>query len=428
MNLYHQARPGNKILFVNAISPEQYDALKMVSDIYGKRISPIMLIDAKKPVRDWVKSLKDLTILVVDFNDPEAIQAALSKYEDDIIAATCLGDGNVPYLQKVIPFVPHCVLPTSPSLTWTTEKTLMRSMLRTYDKSIAPKFTIVNDASEATIDKIEKQVGYPLVVKPSGLAASLLVSICYHREELEEVLTATMEKIEEIYQAKRGRGEPQVLVEEFMEGDMYSVDAYVNARGVIYFTPMVYVKTGRDIGFDDFFGYMRMTPTQLNGPHTLEAQEAAAKGVKALGMRSTTCHIELMRTEKGWKVIELGPRLGGFRHEMYDLSFGINHSLNDILIRLSKRPTIPKKIKGYTAVLQYYAKVEGTLKGIVGIDRVEGLATLRRLKIRKTTGDECLFAKHGGDPVFEVTLFDPIRSNVLADIRRIEQHVEIVTA
>ena len=140
---------------------------------------------------------------------------------------------------------------------------------------------------------------------------------------------------------------------------MYSIDAYVNARGVIYFAPTVYVKTGREIGFDDFFGYMRLTPTMLNVAHTEEAQEAASKGIKALGMRSTTCHIELMRTEDGWKVIEMGPRIGGFRHEMYDLSYGIDHSLNDILIRIPKQPILPKKVRGYTAVMQFYAQKEG---------------------------------------------------------------------
>ena len=42
-----------------------------------------------------------------------------------------------------------------------------------------------------------------------------------------------------------------------------SVDGYVNNRGKVYFCPMVYIKTGISIGFDDFFGYMQLCPTQL---------------------------------------------------------------------------------------------------------------------------------------------------------------------
>jgi predicted ATP-grasp superfamily ATP-dependent carboligase len=234
-------------------------------------------------------------------------------------------------------------------------------------------------------------------------------------------------KFPNFHTKNHGRGEARLLVEEFMEGDMYSIDAYVNANGVIYFAPTVYIKTGREVGFDDFFGYMRMTPTLLNAAHTAEAQEAAAKGVKALGLRSTTCHIELMRTEDGWKVIEIGPRIGGFRHSMYELAFGLDHSLNDLLIRLSKKPVIPKKAKGYTAVLQYYAQKEGKLERIQGLFKVQALETIQRVRVRKEPGDKCTFAKHGGDPVMEVTLCDPDRSKVLADIRRIEQNLKIIT-
>ncbi|HEX3081781.1 MAG TPA: ATP-grasp domain-containing protein [Candidatus Saccharimonadia bacterium] len=428
MVLYHQTGNRDKILFVNSYSPAQHKAVEKLGQIEGMLIQSVLLFDQKKPVRDWVKQADNIILLKVDFTDTEELQNVLKPYADDFITATFLGDGNAPLLRKVIPLIPNCILPTETSLEWTTEKIRMRSLLRNYDKSIAPSFLVVTDATAETIDKIEKRVGYPLVVKPSGLAASLLVNICYHREELEKVLSQTLRKVDQIYKLKRGRGEPAILVEEFMEGGMYSIDAYVNARGVIYFAPLVYVKTGREVGFDDFFGYMRMTPTQLSTQHTEDAQLAATKGIKAVGMRSTTCHIELMRTEKGWKVIELGPRIGGNRHEMYELSFGIDHSLNDLLIRMARKPILPKKIKGYTSVMEFYARQEGKLSKIQGLFKIEALSSVQSVKVMKEPGDKLLFAKNGGDPVLRVTLCDPVRSNVLADIRRIEQSLKILTA
>lgn len=427
MVLYHQSKHRNKFMFVNSFSPEQHAALAKYNKMTGEKIEPLLLFDTKKVVAKWVQELTNVIIVTVDLSDTEAIQTALKPYEDDILGATCLGDGNVPHLRKVVPLLPYTSLPTEKSLEWTTEKIQMRRLLRNYDKKISPNYMVITDAEPATLDKIEKRIGYPLVVKPSGLAASLLVSICYHREELDKVLKTTIKKIDQLYKAKRGRGLPRILVEEFMEGDMYSIDAYVNARGVTYFAPAVYVKTGREVGFDDFFGYMRMTPTQLNPAHTGEAQEAAAKGIKALGMRSTTCHIELMRTEEGWKVIEIGPRIGGFRHEMYELSYGIDHTLNDILIRIPKKPILPKKVKGYTSVMQFYAQKEGKLEKIQGQFKIEALESVQRLRVRKEIGDKCTFAKNGGDPVLEVVLFNKVRSNLLADIRRMEQFLVITT-
>lgn len=427
MVLYHQATSRNKILFVNSFTRTQDEAVKKCAQLLGDKIQPLVLLDHKKKVPDWIAEHTGIILLSADFSDTEALQKVLQPYADDILTATFLADGNAPNFRKVIPLIPNCVLPTETSLEWTTEKIRMRALLRNFDKSIAPKFIVVHDDTPETIDKIEKRVGYPLVVKPSGLAASLLVSICYHREELEKVLRQTIRKIDQLYKSKNGRGEPKILVEGFMEGSMYSIDAYVNARGVIYFAPLVYVKTGREVGFDDFFGYMRVTPTQLNGPHTEEAQSAAAAGIKALGLRSTTCHIELMRTEEGWKVIEMGPRVGGFRHEMYELSFGMDHSFNDLLIRLGRKPQIPKKAKGYTAVMQFYAPKEGKLERIQGLFKVQALQSLQRMRVRKEPGDKCTFAKNGGDPVLDIVLFDADRSNLLADIRRVEQNLKIIT-
>lgn len=212
-----------------------------------------------------------------------------------------------------------------------------------------------------------------------------------------------------------------------MEGTMYSIDCYVNQRGVIYSTPLVNVKTGHSAGYEDFFGYMRITPVQLK-PHKIEhAKHAAQKAVEALGLRSTTCHIELMKTEDGWKIIELGPRIGGFRHEMYELSYGMDHSLNDVLIRIPKMPVLPKRAKGFTAVMQFYPKKKGKLQSLEGVNKVRKLASFERIAIKKKIGDMCNFARNGDDPVLDLVLYNKNRSNLLADIRRVETAIKIKT-
>jgi biotin carboxylase len=209
---------------------------------------------------------------------------------------------------------------------------------------------------------------------------------------------------------------------------MFSIDSYVNQRGVVYHTPLVHVRTGRSVGYEDFFGYLRITPVVLK-PHKIEAaKKTAEKAIEALNLRSTTVHTELMKTEDGWKVIELGPRIGGFRHEMYSLSYGIDHSLNDILIRIPKKPILNKKVKGFTAVMQFYPRSKGRLKGIVGINKVRKLESFSRLELKKQIGDMCDFARNGDDPVFDIVLFNKSRSRLLADIRRLEKSVTIQIA
>ena len=357
----------------------------------------------------------------------KSIAEALLPYKDRLLAATCRSEASIPFFQKVIPHIPYLRTPTNSSLAWSIDKLQMRRRFRLYDKKISPTFLLVHDTRKITLKEITKKIGFPLVIKPAGLAQSLLVSICYHQEELDKNLKRTFRKVNQIYRETNGRGEPAVLVEQFIEGDMYSIDAYVNSRGKVYFCPMVSVITGKQVGFDDFFAYRTMTPTNLNKQSINDAEIVGTAAIHALGLRSTTAHIELLKTEKGWKVIEVGPRIGGFRQKMYDLSFGIDHALNDILIRIPKTPKLAKRIKGHTATFKFFAKTEGKITTLTGIKKAQQLKSFNSIAIHKKISDRAIFAKHGGKSIFDITLFNKDRSKLLADIRRLEQTIKIVT-
>ncbi|MBP7857728.1 ATP-grasp domain-containing protein [Candidatus Saccharibacteria bacterium] len=426
MSRFDEAQERDMILFVGSYLPTQKKAVAKLSRMLERELTAcVILDDSDMSARVGLPLNHQAIVLECDFSKEIEIQKALLAYKSRFLAVTCRAEKNIPLLKKVVPHVPYLNTPTEKSLDWTTDKIKMRQLLRGYDRSIAPKFVVAHDASKETLDRIERVVGFPLIIKPSGLAASLLVTLCYHREELEESLKKTVKKIDQIYVKKRGRGEPQILVEEFMEGTMYSIDTYVNLRGVMYHAPLVHVKTGRAVGFEDFFGYMRITPVNLL-PHKIEAaRRVAEKAVEALNLRSTNCHIELMKTENGWKVIELGPRIGGFRHEMYELSYGMDHSMNDILIRIPKKPVLPKKTKGVTVVMQFYARQKGRLVSLEGINKARKLESFSTITIKKKLGDMCDFARNGDDPVFDIVLFNKDRSRILADIRRLEQAIAI---
>ena len=176
---------------------------------------------------------------------------------------------------------------------------------------------------------------------------------------------------------------------------------------------------------DDFYNYLHLSPTALK-KHSIErAHEAATAGIHALGLRNTTAHVELMKIDDEWKLIEIGPRVGGFRDKLHSLSCGIDHSLNDILIRFPKKPLIPKKCKGFAATLKWYPKSEGKIIKLKGIKKCQELKSFVAIKLIKKIGDTCQFAKNGGKAVFTITLYNTERSKLLADIRRIEQLVDV---
>ena len=392
-----------------------------------KRKFRVMLIcDTSHAEKKHRENYTDLDIyLECDFSSPARIAEMLAPYQDELCAITCRTESYMARFIQIIPHVPYLRTPTTESLRWATDKLEMRRRFALLAKKYTPKYAIVRENTKAERKRVAEKIKFPMILKPTNLAQSLLVSICYHEDDLKQALTHAFKKIHKIY-AENGRiEEPKMMVEEFMEGDMYSVDAYVNGRGTVYFCPMVKVVTGKNIGHDDFYNYLHLSPTGLKKERIEHAHNAAREGIHALGLRNTTAHVELMKIDDEWKLIEIGPRIGGFRDKLHSLSCDIDHSLNDVLIRLPKKPIIPKKCKGFAATLKWYPKKEGKIVGLKGIKKCQELKSFVDIKLIKKIGDICQFAKNGGKAVFTITLYNAERPRLLADIRRIEQLIDI---
>ncbi len=429
LSMKTKKQPKNIIVFVHKVSEEYINIIRKYQKDHKIKYRIALLTDIKQNDRkNIIKTAKATDIhMSCDTRSDLEIQKMLLPYEGQILAITGRGDHSAPILSRIIPHVPYLRTTTPQSLKWATDKILMRRRFRTYDKKITPNYILVKDSSKKTLQKIEARVGYPAIVKPTGLGESKLVTIVYHKEELEKTLKRIFRTINITYRRSSGNWEPKVLVEQFMEGDMYSFDAHVTSRGKVYFCPPVHIKTGRSIGFDDFFGYAQMTPTLLKKDSIRAAEEVATKGIHALGLRSTSAHIELMKMESGWKVIELGPRLGGFRQDLYALSYDINLNMNDIKIRIPEKIELSKKVKGFSIAMKFFAKKEGRLSKLGGILKAQTLDSFHKITINKKIGQVCRYAKNGGGSVFNIILFNKNRPKLLADVRRLEQMIKIET-
>ena len=420
--------PRPFVFFIGKVGSPEKTLERIASHPEGSAFQYGLIYHMKSLSKDEIKKYKDVfdVVIGINMNKPSDIIHALAPYEGHIAAVTSRSEARIPDFVKLIPHIPYLKTPTSESLMWSIDKLKMRRRFKAYNPKITPKYKLVKDATKKTREAIEQKIGFPLVIKPSGLAQSLLVTICYHQEELEKNLKKVFRKIRSLHKSYKDDA-PTVLVEQFIMGDMYSVDGYVNSRGKIYWCPMVHITTGRSIGFDDFFGYQQITPTTLTQKSIGEAHDIIVQGVHALGLRSSTFHAELIKNDKGWKIVEIGPRIGGFRDIMYALSYGINHSMNDILIRIPKKPELPKKILGHTTALKFFAQKEGIITTLKGIKKAQSLSSFYTMKVNKKVGDRATFAKNGGKSVFNITLHNKERSKLLADIRRLEKMIDIQT-
>lgn len=413
----------NTIAFVMTASGNAIPNIRQYGRSVGKKYRILLIADAKHPVYEASSQCDE--VLIVDFSKPEKISEALRPYQHKLLAITCLGDANIARFAKIIPNVPYLRTPTTESLAWATDKYEMRKRFRAYDQSITPVFSIIKENSKKERDRIITKVGFPMIVKPTNLGASLFVQICYHEDELQKALSVGFRKIRKAYERDKRLEEPKIIAEQFMEGDLYSIDTYVDSRGNTHHCPLVRVKTGRDIGHKDFFGYLQITPSALKVESVARARIVTEHAIHALGLRSTSVHTELIKIDSDWKVVEVGPRIGGARDVLYDLSCDIKHTLNDVLIRIPKKPIIPKKCKGFAAYMKWFAAKEGVITEMKGIKKIEQLESFHKIVVNKKVGDKAVFASHGGRSVFNLFLYNDDRSRLLADIRRVEQMVEV---
>lgn len=416
----------NIIVYVMNMPPGAVQSIRAYEKREKRKFRIMLIRDIGSEHKKQKEQYTDLDILIeCDFSVPAKIAEALAPYQKELCAITCRTESYMSRFIQVIPHVPYLRTPTTESLKWATDKLEMRRRFALLAKKYTPRYTVVHENTKSERARVIEKIGFPMILKPTNLAQSFLVSICYHEEDLKRFLTHAYTKIEKIYE-ENGRIEvPKMMVEEYMEGDMYSVDAYVTGRGTVYFCPMVKVITGKNIGHDDFYNYIHLSPTALKKRSVDRAHDAAEAGIHALGLRNTTAHVELMKMDDEWKIIEIGARVGGFRDTLHRLSCDIDHSLNDVLVRLPKKPIIPKKCKGFAATLKWYPKKEGRITRLKGIKKCQELKSFSDIKVLKKIGDVCKFAKNGGKAVFTITLFNTERSKLLADIRRVEQLVDV---
>ncbi|MEK7532622.1 MAG: ATP-grasp domain-containing protein [Patescibacteria group bacterium] len=415
------------ILFVGKMEMAPVEDVARFSKEYGKKYVPALITSLGAKVEEALE--QRLAFLVrCDTRDMKVVEKRLRPYEDRIAAIISRYEFSMPLYGRLADLFPYLRLPTARSLAVASNKINMRRAFRRYDKKITPRFVVVKRSGQTAVKKIIEKIGFPCVIKPANLAKSQLVMVCYYKEELKNNLKVTMQKVRKLYHKAKVEWEPTLLVEEFMEGQMYSIDAYVNSRGYLEYTPIIEIKTGRDAGYDDFFMYTQIVPSILNAKEEERARVVVAKATHAIGLRSSTVHAELMRTQRGWKVIEVGARVGGFRDRLLNTAYGFHHTGNDFRIHLGKKPIIKRKPLKHVGFIKFFPQKPGRLASLVGVKLVEKLRSVIKVTQNKKVGDFCGLSRFGHPYVLGVTIAAPSRSKLLGDLRKVEKMVQIKTA
>jgi len=421
---------GNRdtILTINVVEKELVRAVHLQSKTLKRPLKGLALVN--KNYANLPSRPKDTSGLfeeiICDFDNPAEIEKALKPYKDRLLAATCRYEEAIQDFGKVIPFLPpHLPVPSPNSLLGATEKPLMRDRLKDYDSNLVPRYQYMEKDDLPNLSELVRDFHYPVIVKPSGLAKALFVEECDNEEELKERLEFTFNVINQAYEREQYPGKPALLVEEMMQGQMYSVDAYVTQEGEILCLPPIKVITAHSLGLPGFYGCQCITQNDLGEEETQDAFAASKGAIRALNLRSTTTHIELFRTPQGWKIIEIAARIGGHRDYLYREAYGIEHFYNDLNLHMGKRPEMPTKQIGHAVALNIYAEQEGYIESLTGVEQAKEISSVVYLATHAGVGDMALFANNGGDAVIDGILSNKDQQQLQKDIVTVQNLIKI---
>lgn len=266
-----------------------------------------------------------------------------------------------------------------------TDKELMRSLFMQAPEKISPDFQVVTSRDDLVT--FASSHSFPLILKPANLAKSLLVTKSHNLEELLHNYDHATELLATTYQKYAPNRTPKLIVEEFLEGPIFSVDAFVDKNGEPHVLEnVVDYQTGYDIGFEDNFHYSRILPSRLPQSDIDAIRHVAAIGCRALGMTSSPAHVEIILTHDGPRIVEIGARNGGYRERMHRLANDIDLTKNALALSLNRPIDISPRKNNYVGVFELFPKNPGEFQGIANEDQLRSLPSLYYLSIKAEPG------------------------------------------
>ena len=251
-----------------------------------------------------------------------------------------------------------------------TDKSVMRKTLRDAGVPV-PTFYKVENSDEFA--SVVHQFHRPFMVKPADSSGSRGILKVDHKE-----------KAKDAYEYARSFSRSGiVVVEDCMTGTEVSVEtlAYEGEIHVVQITDKI------TTGAPHFVEMGHTQPTKLEC--AAEIEEVAIEANRVIGIESGPSHTEIIVTEEGPKIVELGARLGGdcITTHLVPLSTGVNMVKACIKIALGIRPDFTPTMSCGSAI-RYFHQSPGVIKSIRGIDEAEQMNGIKQISIVHGVGEK----------------------------------------
>jgi hypothetical protein len=281
--------------------------------------------------------------------------------------------------------------------------------------------------TETQLRAFAAEAGFPLVLKPTNLSASLFISLNHSLDELLAAYRRLVAEVPRYYQQSALKDKKLgIQVEQFLSGSNHSIDCWIDATGRVSTTPVVDVLTGKDVGIDDFHHFARITPSHLSQEEQVEASSLAVAGAKALDMSTVIAHVEFIQTPAGPRLLEIGARPGGNRIRILEMTYGIDQIFAYYEILSGRSPQAQAHKQQPSAIVTPFPRRQGVLHSFRGLDRLQALPTYCYHEVRGRAGQAVGLAKEGFKAPLYIELTAPSRDAVRHDVDQIASWDDVI--
>ncbi len=273
-----------------------------------------------------------------------------------------LNDADVELHGKLVDYfkVPG---PSSESLSYFRDKAKLHTLMRKKGLSFYRPTTVITSLEK--FEKDIKKIQFPVVVKPFIGAHSRSVLLLKSRVELPqaiEQLTSHFQREKAIVRSEKKK--QKILIESFIQGRQLTPTCYVDANGKVEILAFNRITRSLDLGNNDMQIVYRTCPSQEKEFVQRKVKFVLQRLMRLTGLCSSFIDPEFIVKDKQVYLIEVNPRMGGFRYQTMKHAFGID--IEKMALQLAAGVTVNDdlgKVKSCTAA-EVWEKQSGKIKSI----------------------------------------------------------------
>ncbi|WP_043934153.1 ATP-grasp domain-containing protein [Bacillus sp. EB01] len=222
----------------------------------------------------------------------------------------------------------------------------------------SPNYQIIHDYTSLNNLYLQLKENYPIVLKSPSSSGSRDVYFIHSESHLKN----------RIKFLKRKKPNEDLLIEEYLEGTQYIVEAIVY-NGEIQIAAIIEQEITKQFKFI-------VTGYSISPVMDTEAVdgivEVTCSILKELKFENGNCHLELRNVNGTWKLIEINPRIsGGPINKLIEYAYGFNYTEQIINLYLGKKPVIESQWKQFVHAHLFTVNQVGKLVKMTGLEEAQ---------------------------------------------------------